>query len=118
MNFDALFVNPNGRTSRAHFIPALVTLALVIAFFAYLVLGRTGQFCMLVLMYPLYVLLARRMQDMGQSAWLLLVPLAVTLVAFASKLHYVSLGGTLDGTINWIALAVAAAFALWGSLKP
>jgi uncharacterized membrane protein YhaH (DUF805 family) len=117
MNYDALFVNPNGRTSRTEFVPALVTLLAVIAFYAFVIPSRTSQFCMLVLMYPAFVLLARRVSDMGKSAWLVLVALLPTLVAFAVKLHYFGLGDPIDGALPWVALAVSAAFALWGCLK-
>ena len=39
MNFDALFVNPNGCTSRQQFLPALVTVLAALAFFAATVAG-------------------------------------------------------------------------------
>ena len=117
MNFDALFVNPNGRTSRAQFVPALITVLSVIAFYAFVVTGRTSQFCILVLLYPAFVLLARRLRDMGQSAWLLLAPLALLLVSFAIQLGYFSLGDAIDGALPWVALAVSAAFALWGCVS-
>jgi uncharacterized membrane protein YhaH (DUF805 family) len=117
MNYEALFVNFNGRTSRADYIPALITVAAAIAFFAYMVGGRTAHFCMLVLMYPAFVLLARRVRDMGFSAWLVSIPLAMTLAAYGVVLGYLSLGGSIDGMAAWIALAVSAAFALWGCLK-
>ncbi len=117
MTYEALFVNPNGRTARADYVPALITLAAAIAFFAYMVTGRTAHFCMLVLMYPAFVLLARRVRDMGYSAWLVIVPLAVTLMAYAVKLGYFSVSDSLNGMLPWIALAVSAAFALWGCAK-
>jgi len=117
MNFDALFVNPNGRTSRAQFVPAMITVLSVIAFYAFVVTGRTSQFCMLVLLYPAFVLLARRLRDMGYSAWLLLAPLALLLVSFAIQLGYFSLGDAIDGALPWVALAVSAAFALWGCVS-
>ena len=117
MNFDALFVNPNGRTSRAQFVPAMITVLSVIAFYAFVVTGRTSQFCILVLLYPAFVLLARRLRDMGYSAWLLLAPLALLLVSFAIQLGYFSLGDAIDGALPWVALAVSAAFALWGCVS-
>jgi uncharacterized membrane protein YhaH (DUF805 family) len=117
MNYDALFVNPNGRTSRAQFVPALLTVLASIAFFAYLVTGRTAQFCMLVLLYPACVLLARRVRDMGYPAWLVLVPLGLMLASFGIQLGYVTLSGTLDAALPWVALAVSGAFALWGCAK-
>lgn len=112
-NYDALFVNPVGRTSQAEFGPALVTVLLAIAFFGYMVGGRTAQFCMLVLLYPAFVLLARRLQDMGYSGWLVLVPLALQKATFGVVLGYISLGEALDGAVPWVALAVSAAFGLW-----
>ncbi|MDT8397875.1 MAG: DUF805 domain-containing protein [Pseudomonadales bacterium] len=118
MSYDALFVNPTGRTSRAQFVPALITLLAVLAFYAFLVTGRTGQFCLLVLMYPAFVLLARRVRDMGYSAWLVLVPLVLMLATFAIQLGYLDLSDTLDGALLWIALTVSAAFALWGCVNP
>lgn len=118
MNYEALFVNPTGRTSRAEYIPALITVVAAIAFFAWMVTGRTAHFCMLVLMYPAFVLLAQRVRDMGYSAWLVLVPLAVTLTAFAVVLGYFSLGVSVDGALAWIALVVSGLFALWGCMSP
>ena len=117
MNFDALFVNPNGRTSRAQFVPALITVLAVIAFYSFVVTGRTSQFCILVLLYPAFVLLAKRLRDMGQSAWLLLAPLALMLATFGIQLGYFSLGDAIDGALPWVALAVSAAFALWGCVS-
>jgi uncharacterized membrane protein YhaH (DUF805 family) len=117
MNFETLFVNPNGRTARAAFVPALLTVLAAIAFFAFVVPGRTSQFCMLMLLYPASVLLARRLRDMGYSAWLLLAPLVLMLVTFGTQLGYVSLGAAIDGTLPWIALAVAGAFLFWGCVK-
>lgn len=114
MNFDALFVNPNGRTPRNQFVPALVTVLAALAFFTYIVPGRTSQFCQWVLMYPLMVLLVRRLLDMGKSRWLVLVPLALTFTAFASKLGYLPLADLLKGSVDWIALVVTALVALWG----
>lgn len=117
MNYDALFVNPNGRTSRAQYVPALVTVLAAIAFFGYLVTGRTAQFCMLVLLYPAFVLLSRRLQDMGYSTWLVLLPLVPMLASFAIQLGYLGLGDTIDVALQWVALVVAGAFALWGCLS-
>ena len=115
-SYDTLFVNPNGRTPRSDFVPALVTVLAAIAFFAYLVTGRTAHFCMLVLVYPASVLLARRLQDMGYSAWLVLVPVVPVLASFASVLGYLTLGAALANALPWVALAVTAAFALWGCM--
>jgi uncharacterized membrane protein YhaH (DUF805 family) len=117
MNYDALFVNPLGRTSRADYVPALLTVLAALAFFGWLVTGRTAHFCMLVLLYPAYVLLARRLQDLGYAVWLVLVPLLPMLVSFAMLLDYLSLGASVDAVLPWVALVVAGAFALWGGVS-
>ena len=118
MNYETLFVNPNGRTPRAEYVPALLTVLAAIAFFAFVVTGRTAQFCMLVLMYPAFVLLARRVRDMGYSAWLVLLPMALTLASFAIQLDYLSLDTALGGPLPWLSLAVSAAFLLWSCVSP
>jgi uncharacterized membrane protein YhaH (DUF805 family) len=116
MNFESLFVYANGRTSRGQFVPALGTLLAVVAFYEYLVTGRTAQWCMAVLLFPAIVLHARRLHDMGHTAWLLLVPGVLMVAAFAIWLNLVSLGANLDAAVPVIALAVSAGFALWGCL--
>jgi uncharacterized membrane protein YhaH (DUF805 family) len=116
MNFESLFVNPNGRTSRGHFVAALITLLAVVLFYAYLVTGRTAQWCMLVLVFPAFVLHARRLHDMGRTAWLLLAPVILMIAAFAIWLHIISLGASLDRAVPLIGLAVSAGFALWGCI--
>jgi uncharacterized membrane protein YhaH (DUF805 family) len=118
MNYDALFVNPDGRTTRAEFVPALIVVLAAIAFFAYMVGGRTAHFCMLVLMYPAFVLLARRLQDMGYSGWIALVPALLALVAFGVVLDYFNFGAAFDAALPWGALAVSAGFALWACVGP
>ena len=116
MNFDTLFVNPRGSTSRAQFVPALITLVAVVAFYAFLVTGRTAMFCLLVLVFPGVILHARRLHDMGHTAWLLVVPAVLMIAAFAIWLHYVSLGAQLDTAVPLIALVVSAGFAVWGCI--
>lgn len=116
MYFESLFVNPGGRTPRGHFIAALVTLLAAVAFYVLLVNSRTGQFCLLMLLYPGFVLHARRLHDMGHTAWLLLVPTALLLAAFGIWLGYIGLGSGIDVALPRIALTLAAAFALWGCI--
>ncbi len=118
MSFDSLFVNPNGRTSRGQFVPALITLVAVVVFYAFLVTGRTAQWCLLVLVFPAVVLHARRLHDMGHSGWLLLVPAILMVAAFAIWLHIVSLGAQLDAAVPLAALVIGAGFALWGCIGP
>ena len=116
-NHDALLVNPNGRTSRAEFVPALVVVLAVMVFYAYVIGGRNAQFCILTLLYPAFVLMARRLHDMGKTAWPLLMALAIVIVAMAVRLHYFSLGDQIDGYVLWIALVVTLPVALWGCVK-
>jgi hypothetical protein len=63
-NYDSLFASPNGRASRAQFLPALIVLVAVVVFYAFMVKGRTATFCLLVLVYPGLMLHARRLHDM------------------------------------------------------
>ena len=114
MNFESLFVNPNGRTSRGQFVPALITLLAVVVFYAFLVTGLTAKWCLLVILFPAIILHARRLHDMGRTAWLLLAPAVLMLAAFGIWLNLVSLGAQLDTAVPLIALVVAAGFALWG----
>jgi len=116
MSFESLFVNPNGRTSRGQFVPALITLLAVVAFYALLVTGRTAQWCLAVLLFPAVVLHARRLHDMGYTAWLLLAPGVLMVAAFAVWLRLVNLGAQLEAAVPLTALAVSAGFALWGCM--
>ncbi|MFM1887186.1 MAG: hypothetical protein RL026_2343 [Pseudomonadota bacterium] len=113
MTYEQLFSDPRGRTARADFLPALLVLAAAIAFFMFLVKGRTAQFCVLVLLYPALVLHARRLHDMGRSGWLLAVPAALLLVWFGGWLGYLDLTGAAAGPLPWATLAASAAVVLW-----
>ncbi len=113
MTFESVFVNPNGRTSRSQFVAALIVLLAVVAFYAFLVTGRTAQWCLLVLVFPGLILHARRLHDLGHTAWLLLVPAVLVLAAFSVWLGIVNTP-TLRPLLPLTALAVAAGFALWG----
>ena len=112
MNFDTLFVNAGGRTGRGQFIGALITLLAVFAFYYFLVPGRNSQWVQLVLLYPGTVLLARRLHDMGQTAWLLVVPAALILVN--AWLYLFNPGASSKGIVTAAAVVVAAAFIVWG----
>jgi uncharacterized membrane protein YhaH (DUF805 family) len=114
--YDALFASPAGRTSRSQFIPALVTLLLAVAFYAWFVRSRTGTFCLLVLLYPALVLLARRLRDMQRTAWLLLLPGVLMVGTFAIWLKYFDAGESMASVLPVASLAVLAGFALWGAL--
>ena len=114
--FDSVFANPNGRTSRGQFGPALVTLLAVVAFYALVIGGRNAQWCVVALLVPALILHARRLHDMGHTAWLLLVPAILMVLNFAIWLHLLSLGLQLDVAVPVAALVVSAAFALWGCI--
>ena len=112
MNYQELFVNPTGRTARGPYIGALLTLLAAFVFYWLWVPGRTGQFAMLVMLYPGMVLLARRLHDMGLPGWPVLVPGAVIAAA-----GWYSLYAPEAAAARPLALAgavLAAGFALWG----
>jgi uncharacterized membrane protein YphA (DoxX/SURF4 family)/uncharacterized membrane protein YhaH (DUF805 family) len=123
-NYDALFVSNAGTTSKGDYIPAIALLLAVIAFYGYFVPGRSGEFSMLVLLYPLFTLLIRRFRDMGQHPWLLFAPVVLMLLAFDIRLDYfsfsnavggVSFNESVDGMFTWFALIVTAVFVVWGA---
>jgi uncharacterized membrane protein YphA (DoxX/SURF4 family)/uncharacterized membrane protein YhaH (DUF805 family) len=114
--FEAAFVRISGRTSRGQFMPALITLLAVLAFYMYLVKGRTGMWCMLVLLYPATVLLVRRLRDMGRPVWLVLIPAALMLVAFGIWLGFLTPGTSTASWLPMVAPGVSAAFVLWGCM--
>jgi uncharacterized membrane protein YhaH (DUF805 family) len=116
MNFESLFVNPNGRTPRGQFVAALITLLAAVAFYAFLVTGLTAKWCTVVLLFPAVNLHARRLHDMGHSAWLLFVPGVLLVAAFTLWARIVRLGAPLDAAVPLAALAVSAGFALWGCI--
>jgi uncharacterized membrane protein YhaH (DUF805 family) len=114
--FDRLFARPNGRTSRGQFVAALITLLAVAALYALVVRGRNAEWCVVALLLPGLILHARRLHDMGHTAWLLIVPGVLLVAACAIWLHLVSLGVSLDSVVPVAALAVSGAFALWGCI--
>jgi uncharacterized membrane protein YphA (DoxX/SURF4 family)/uncharacterized membrane protein YhaH (DUF805 family) len=125
-NYDTLFVNNAGNTARRDYIPSMVLLLAAIAFYDYFVPGRSGQFSMLVLLYPLFTLLIRRFRDMGRHPWLLFVPVVLMLLAFDITLGYFSFNDsvagvgfseTADGVFTWLALIVTAGFVIWGAAE-
>ena len=112
MNFDALFVNPNGRTARGPYIGALLTLLAAVAFYYFLPTGATGYWANLIFVYPGFVLHARRLRDMGQIAWLALIPAALIVAGF--WFAKTDPGSSTWSTVALVALVVSAAFVLWG----
>ena len=113
MNFETTFAYPIGRTARGPYIAGLIVLALAVAFYVLLVhAGRNGEWVLVTLLYPGFVLVARRLQDMGQTAWLLLLPAA--LVVASVWMHMAGSGGNLQHPVSIAAHVVAAGFVLWG----
>lgn len=112
MNYDTLFVSPAGRTGRGQFIGALITLLAALAFYYFLVPGRNSQWVQLTLLFPAVVLHARRLHDMGRSAWPLLVPAAL-IIATAWLYFYVP-GAQAKGSVAVVAQIVSAGFIGWG----
>jgi uncharacterized membrane protein YphA (DoxX/SURF4 family) len=124
-SYDALFVNNAGHTARADYVPAMLLLIAVIAFYGYFVPGRSGQFSMFVLLYPLFTLLIRRFRDMGQHPWLVLAPVLLMLLAFDIWLGYFSFSESVaagsfeegaDRTFTVFAVVVTALFVIGGAV--
>ncbi|MGA0934371.1 MAG: hypothetical protein ACO3R5_04460 [Pseudohongiellaceae bacterium] len=113
-NYDALMVNWLGTTSRTVYCPAMATIIAVYAFYFWVGVNGTVQFSILVLLFPLLVLLARRLRDMGRPPALGFAPLLLLLAAFAVQYDYVSLGG-IDTAVVWLALLVTAVLIGWGA---
>jgi uncharacterized membrane protein YhaH (DUF805 family)/uncharacterized membrane protein YphA (DoxX/SURF4 family) len=114
--WDTLFVHSKGRTSREHFIPALIPLAIVVWWYAQASPNVYPQWSLLVLLFPAGVLLARRLHDMGHSGWLLLVPAVLTVAAMMIWDHRLDLGAQLNFAVPLAALIVFVGIALWGCI--
>ncbi|MEO8307833.1 MAG: DUF805 domain-containing protein [Pseudomonadota bacterium] len=114
--WNTLFVHTNGRTSRGHFLAALLPLAVVVWWHASWGPKEYAPWAVLVLLYPAVVLHIRRLHDMGRSGWLMLVPIVLTLVAAGIWADRISLGAQLDVAVPLAALVVFVGFALWGCI--
>src|SRR6187399_1229759 len=115
--WNTLFVQPGGRTSRGHFLAALLPLALAVLWYVYK--GPAIDYAswgVLVLLYPAVVLHVRRLHDMGRTGWLMLVPAALTVVAMGIWAERISLGTQLDVMVPLAALVAFLGFALWGCI--
>ncbi len=112
MSYESLFANPSGRTPRSAFVGALITLLAVAALYFFMVRNRNGEWVLVTLLYPAAVLHARRLHDMGQTAWLLLIPGAIDVAAI--WLHMGSVKLALQPTLAWAAVIVSAGFVVWG----
>jgi uncharacterized membrane protein YhaH (DUF805 family) len=116
-SWNALYVQPGGRTSRGHFLAALIPLALGVLWYAYR--GPAVNYVpwgILVLLYPAVVLHVRRLHDMGRTGWLMLLPAVLTVLAMLIWANRISLGAQLDEAVPVAALVVFVGFALWGCI--
>jgi hypothetical protein len=66
-SYDTLYAIPLGGIALAQFVPALVLLLVVAAFYHFVVTGGTAFYALLTLAYPAAVLLARWVQGMGRG---------------------------------------------------
>jgi uncharacterized membrane protein YhaH (DUF805 family)/uncharacterized membrane protein YphA (DoxX/SURF4 family) len=114
--WDTLFVNSKGRTSRAHFIAAMIPLAIVVWYYTRTGADQYALWAVLVLLFPAVVLHARRLHDMGHSGWLLVLPAGLTVIAMAIWDHMLELGAQLDYAVPLAALIVFVGFTLWGCI--
>ncbi|MGH8219581.1 MAG: DUF805 domain-containing protein [Steroidobacteraceae bacterium] len=114
--WDTLFVNHKGRTSREHFIAALIPLAIVVWFYTHSGPNQYALWAVLVLLFPAVVLHARRLHDIGHSGWLLLLPVILTVAAMAIWDRLLYLGARLNFAVPLAALIVFVGFSLWGCI--
>ena len=116
-SFNTLYVQPGGRTSRAHFVGALLPLALAVGWYA--IKGPAVNYAcwgVLTLLYPAVVLHVRRLHDMGKSGWLMLPPTLLTVGAMLIWAGRISLGADLDAAVPLVALLAFVGVALWGGI--
>ena len=112
MNYDSVFANPTGRLSRNGFVGGLVVLLLVVALYVLVAkAGRNGDWVLVTLLFPAFVMHARRLHDMGWTAWLLLVP-GLPVLAF-TWLHLFLPQSAFTAPMGWLALALSAACTVW-----
>ena len=111
-SYEDLFAHPKGRTSRGAFLGALIPLLAAAALYFFLVKGRNGEWVLVTLLFPATVLHARRLHDMGHTAWLLLIPTALNVTAL--WLHLYRHHPPLQPATTWAALVVSVGFLVWG----
>ena len=113
MTYETLYTYPTGRTSRAEFTGALIVLLAAVAFYVLLATpGLNRDWVLTTLMLPALVLHARRLHDMGQTAWLLLAPAIAD--GFAMGLHMVKATSDLALGLTLAAVVITVGFMAWG----
>lgn len=110
-SYNALFVNLKGLTSRHQYIGALATLLAVLGFYYFIVPGLTSQWCQMMLLFPAIGLHAGRLRDMGQTAWLLVVPAVLIITGFWFNAYNPQ--AQAKDMVALAALIVSAGFVLW-----
>ncbi len=114
MTYETLYAYPTGRTSRAEFTGALIVLLAAVAFYVLLATpGLNRDWVLTTLMLPALVLHARRLHDMGQTAWLLLAAPAV-LDGAAMALHMVKAKSDMAFGLTLAAVVITVGFMAWG----
>ena len=92
---------------------ALIPLLAAVAFYHYIAkVGLNGEWVLVTLFYPGVVLHARRLHDMGQTAFLLLIP--GVLDAAAILLHWTHRRPDLQPSIALAGAALTVAVIVWG----
>lgn len=114
--FDSSYVFSHGRTSRKHFMAAVIPLTIAVLDYTHSGPGPYNSWMVLVLLYPAVVLYTRRLHDMGHSGWPLIVPASLTVVAMAIWAHRLELGVQLDLAVPVVALAAFIGFTVWGCI--
>jgi uncharacterized membrane protein YhaH (DUF805 family) len=128
IDFPALFLRHHGRIDRRSFWIGMAILIVAGAFAS--VIPFVGQFVGLIILWPVFCLLAQRLHDTGRSgrmAVLALVPAAVgaviglvaglivmTPMAGLALLPLLALVGVLTGLLGLVSLA----FIIWAGVLP
>lgn len=137
MDFQKLFLDPNGRIGRGQFWTGFLIL-FVLNVVGHL-LGHVLSFIVvLVLIYPNVCIYSKRLHDMGKTAWLQLIPygvliaaIVIAIVAGGAGMIMAMAGGAHDATaataalgglgifvlVMGIGLLVNLAFLLWVGLS-
>jgi uncharacterized membrane protein YhaH (DUF805 family) len=109
--YQNVFADPRGRTSARNFMIGLILVLLAAAFYYKVSPGLNGQWVIFTLLFPAFVLHARRLHDMGQTAWLTVIPGVI--VGAALLPQNVANRGALQGPLTIVAAVVFVAFAVW-----
>jgi uncharacterized membrane protein YhaH (DUF805 family) len=133
MDWGSLFLSTRGRISRrAFWIGFAITMAISVLCN---LIPRVGPFLGLVTIWPMVAIHAKRLHDMGRSAWLLLAPAALSLATMGMTVLAGPKGVEAPGVITpalatfhqgvglllavtGVCLLVEVAFLLWVGLTP